>query len=97
MPEFQLLPSPCGFCAGHSDRVSNSEASGDRHQPTAEAPPGTGQCHTPAAPCQRGTTALSWARYSPAAQKRLSTNPLVTYKAVLNVKKIQYTKKCDPV
>lgn len=38
VPKFQLLPSPCGFCAGHSDRVSNSEASGDRHQPTAEAP-----------------------------------------------------------
>lgn len=31
VPEFQLLPSSCGFCAGRSDRVSNSGASGDRH------------------------------------------------------------------
>lgn len=83
-------PSSFGFCAGHSNRVSNSGVSGDRHQPTAEAAGAQGSV-TLLLLLARGAQLLCI--LGQVAQKRLSTNPLVTYKPVLNMKKIQYTKK----
>lgn len=93
MPDFQLLPSSFGFCAGRSDRVSNSGVSGDRHRPTAEAPGAQGSVTLLLLLARGARLPCVLGQVQPGSSKRLSTNPLVTYKAVLNMKKIQYTKK----